>query len=174
LPLAQTNFADLFREHYARVYRYVRYRVDDDMTAEDLTAEIFERAYRYRDRYDASRGSFSTWITSIAHNWVNNFLVAQSRRDQNELIPNDDMETTDIATSADVSPEAQAITSERIRRLLLCLDRLSARDRQVIALRFASDMRNKEIAELLGMKEHTVSVVVLRALDKLKACQEEA
>ena len=41
---ARPDFGNLFREHYPLIYRYVRYRVDDDATAEDLTAEIFERA----------------------------------------------------------------------------------------------------------------------------------
>jgi RNA polymerase sigma-70 factor, ECF subfamily len=50
---------------------------------------------------------------------------------------------------------------------------LSPRDRQVVALRFGSDMRNKDIAELMGLKEHTVSVILLRALERLRDCQEE-
>ena len=35
--MARLDFADLFREQYPRIYRYVRYRVDDDLVAEDLT-----------------------------------------------------------------------------------------------------------------------------------------
>ncbi len=169
--MARLDFAHLFREYYPRVYRYVRYRVDDDSTAEDLTAEVFERAYRYRETYDPTRSSFSTWITQIAHNWVNNYFVSRDRHDKYELDPADDLE--DIS-SADPLPEAQVIYSEAVRRLLACVDRLSARDRQVVALRFGSDMRNKDIAELLRLKEHTVSVVLLRALGRLRVCQEEA
>ena len=171
LPSARLDFAELFREHYPRVYRYVRYRVNDDLVAEDLTAEVFERAYRYRDSYDPERSTFSTWITQIAHNWINNHLVSQQRRDQHEADLNDDME---ILPSTDRLPEAQAIASEAVQRLLSCLDRLSARDRQVVALRFGSDMRNKDIAEMLALKEHTVSVILLRALERLRACQEES
>src|SRR5437868_9542233 len=40
--------------------RYVRYRVDDDLVAEDLTAEVFERAYRFRDSYDPAVRSSAT------------------------------------------------------------------------------------------------------------------
>jgi RNA polymerase sigma factor (sigma-70 family) len=171
VPSAQLDFAKLFRDHYPRIYRYVRYRVNDDVVAEDLTAEVFERAYRYRDSYDPARSSFSTWITQIAHNWINNHLVSQQRRDQHEADLNDDME---ILPSTDRLPEAQAIASEAVERLLACMERLSARDRQVVALRFGSDVRNKDIAELMGLKEHTVSVILLRALERLRGCQEEA
>ncbi len=170
MPSAQLDFAKLFREHYPRIYRYVRYRVNDDMIAEDLTAEIFERAYRYRDSYDPARSSFSTWITQIAHNWTNNHLVSEQRRGQHEADLSDEM---DILPSGERLPEAQAITGEAVERLLSCIERLSPRDRQIVALRFGSDMRNKDIAELLGMKEHSVSVILLRILQRLRACQEE-
>src|SRR5437588_910568 len=104
LPLARLDFADLFREQYPRIYRYVRYRVDDDMIAEDLTAEVFERAYRYQASYDPARSSFSTWITQIAHNWINNHLVSQQRRNRHEADLSDDME---VLPSKDRLPEAQ-------------------------------------------------------------------
>ncbi|MCC7447708.1 MAG: sigma-70 family RNA polymerase sigma factor [Anaerolineae bacterium] len=170
MTAAQVDFAALFREHYPRIYRYVRYRVNDDTAAEDLTAEIFERAYRYRDTYDPARSAFSTWITQIAHNWVNNHLVGQDRRERHEVEPGEDMEAIE-ATEA--LPESQVIHREAVQRLLDCLKGLAARDRQIIALRFGSDVRNKDIAEQLGLKEKTVSVILLRALERLRTCQGE-
>jgi RNA polymerase sigma-70 factor, ECF subfamily len=174
LPSAQLDFAKLFREQYPRIFRYVRYRVNDDLIAEDLTAEVFERAYRYRESYDPTRSTFSTWITQIAHNWINNHLVSQQRRDQHEADLSEDME---LLPSSERLPEAQAIASEAVQRLLACVERLSPRDRQVVALRFGSDMRNKDIAELMGLKEHrqhSVSVILFRVLQRLRACQEES
>lgn len=168
--MARLDFADLFREQYPRIYRYVRYRVDDDLTAEDLTAEVFERAYRYRDSYDPTRSAFSTWLMQIAHNWVNNHLVSHNRQQQHEVDAGDDMERL---PTADRSPEAQTIAREAVARLLDCIDHLTDRDRQIIALRFGSEMRNKDIAEMMALKEHTVSVIVLRALQQLRACQGE-
>ncbi len=168
---AQPDFANLFREQYPRIYRYVRYRIDDDMIAEDLTSEIFERAYRYLDSYDPARSAFSTWITQIAHNWVNNFLVGEQRRNRHEAVAAENMEEL---PSGDAAPEAQVVAQEALQRLLTCLERLATRDRQVVALRFGLDVRNKDIAEMLGLKEHTISVVLLRALERLRACQEKS
>src|SRR3954470_19234833 len=45
-----------------RVYSYVAYRVGDGVHAEDITSEVFERALRYRKRYDARRGSPISWV----------------------------------------------------------------------------------------------------------------
>ena len=169
LPAAQADFARLFREHYRQVYRYVRYRIDDDATAEDLTAEIFERAYRARASFDSSRAAFSTWIGQIAHNHLTNHLISQQRRQTRET----NLVEAENLSTADPLPEAQAIAREAVQRLLDCLKLLSDRDRQVIALRFGADTRNKTIAELLGLKEHSVSVIILRALERLRGCQEQ-
>jgi RNA polymerase sigma factor (sigma-70 family) len=140
------------------------------MITEDLTADIFERAYRQLDSYDPIRGAFSTWITRIAHNYVSDYLDREARRDRHEVVADDDLENL---PSADRSPEAQVVVKEAVQRLLVCLERLTARDRQIVSLRFAFGMRNKEVADLLDVKEHTLSVIVLRALERLRACQEE-
>ncbi len=170
MPPARLDFAHLFREHYPRIYRYVRYRIADDMIAEDLTAEVFERAYRHRDSYDPARGAFSTWITRIAHNWISNYLLSQNRQQPYQADSYDQLESL---SSAEKSPEAQLIAGEAIQRLLGCVELLPPRDRQMIALRFGAGLRNKDIAELMELKEHSVSVMLLRTLERLRACQEE-
>jgi hypothetical protein len=53
-----------------RVYAYVAYRVGDRADAEDITSETFERALRYRDRYDERRGEPIAWLLGIARNCV--------------------------------------------------------------------------------------------------------
>ncbi len=170
---APIDFAVLFREHYPRVYRYVRYRVSDDTLAEDLTAEAFERAYRSRASYDPARGAFSTWIGRIAHNHVSNYLSSQGRRAGFEVDMTDIAQFESIAV-AEAHPEAQIIAREGLQRLRECLERLTDRDREVIALRFGGETRNKDIAELLGLNAHSVSVIILRALERLRGCQEAA
>jgi RNA polymerase sigma factor (sigma-70 family) len=167
----QPDFGTLFREQYPRIYRYVRYRIDDDATAEDLTAEIFERAYRALATYDPAKGAFSTWISRIAHNWVNNHLFGKKQQARYEMTANDDLENV---PTQEATPEIHLLEREAIQQLLKCVDRLSERAREVVALRFGSNMRNKEIAALLDLKEHTVSVILLRALEQLRHCQERA
>ncbi len=168
VPSAQYDFSDLFRQHYSSVYRYVYFRVREEAVAEDLTSEVFERAYRALESYDPVRGAFSTWIGRIAHNHVANYFVKQQQRTQHEI---DGPELETLAAS-DALPEVQVILGEAVQRLLECLERLAERDRQVIALRFGINTRNKEIAELLGLKEHSVSVIILRTLERLRGCQE--
>jgi RNA polymerase sigma factor (sigma-70 family) len=169
LQRTQIDFAEQFRQHYPRLYRYVLYRVGDELVAEDLTAEIFERAYRSMDSYDAARSTMGTWLTHIAHNWVNNYLIREDRHSKHEVMAGEEMEQF---ASREATPEAQVIRSEAIQRLLDCLELLSARDKQIVSLRFALDTRNRDIAEMLGIKEHTISVVLLRAVQRLRECHQ--
>src|SRR5581483_6809537 len=49
-----------------RVYSYVAYRIGDGQDAEDVTSDVFERAVRYRNGYDPSKGSPTNWVLGIA------------------------------------------------------------------------------------------------------------
>src|SRR5258708_18946022 len=169
LQTVSLDFARLFREHYAQVYRYVRFRIDNDQIAEDLTSEIFERAFRYRNTFQPRRGAFSTWIGQIAQNWVNNYVSSQQHRMSQQVVEHEELEH--IATTGP-SPEAYVIGQEALRHLRACLERLSQRDREVVILRFGMNTRNKQIAEIMNLKEHTVSVIIMRALEALRGCQE--
>ena len=53
------------------VYAYVAYRVGPGPDAEDITSEVFERALRYRESYDPSRGEPLAWLIGIARRCVN-------------------------------------------------------------------------------------------------------
>jgi RNA polymerase sigma-70 factor (ECF subfamily) len=70
--------------------------------------------------------------------------------------------------SSDPSPETQVVQRETLIQLLRCLEHLSERDQEIISLKFAGKLRNKEIGEIMGMPEKTVSVVLLRAMRRLR------
>ena len=73
-------FAQLYQEHIDAVFNYCLYRVGDVMVAEDLTADIFERAWRARRRYNPRRAKFSTWLFTIARRRVIDWHRRQGRR----------------------------------------------------------------------------------------------
>jgi len=155
----------LFREYHPRVYAYVRYRVADVAEAEDLTSDILERAWTHLASYDARKGAFSTWLFRIAHNtWVNH-LKRRGRRDPHQVDLDEGLE--DLAAD-EPTPEQVVLLKEEAARLLKCLSALPARQQEILALRFAGRLTNREIARVLRMNERTVSVTILRALRKLR------
>ncbi|MBL7202105.1 MAG: RNA polymerase sigma factor [Anaerolineae bacterium] len=165
LALNRLDVEALFRELHPRVYGYVRYRISSVAEAEDLTSEVLERAFVHLATYDPRKGAFSTWLFRIAHNTCVNYFKQQGRRNPHHVDLGDGWD--DLAT-ADPGPEQVVVRNEEIARLMACVATLSQSQQEILSLRFAGRLTNREIANVLGMNERTVSVVILRALRKLR------
>lgn len=161
---ANLDLAQRFQQYYPYVYNYLRYRVNLLEDAEDLIGTIFEQAYAHRDQYDPARGAFSTWLFRIAHN----VLVSYYRRRNSRSAWEANIEVPVDLISTEPQPEIQVMQKETLVQMLRCLERLSERDQEVISLKFAGKLRNKEIGEIMEMPEKTVSVVLLRAMRRLR------
>lgn len=163
------DLAELFQYYYPRIYNYLRYRLSSVEDAQDLIGAIFEQAYARRDRFDSSKGAFSTWLFRIARNMLVDYYRQRQRRSNWETgaeIP------ADLLT-VDPSPEAQVVHQEAVVLMLHCVERLSERDQEIISLKFAGKLRNNEISEIMEMPEKTVSVVLLRAVRRLRQEMEQ-
>lgn len=137
-----------------RVYAYVAYRMGDGADAEDVTSETFARALRYRDTYDASKGTPIGWLIGIARRCV----------DESFRQPRLGSEPPDRADTGDLEGEAV----ERLT-LMAALDELSERDRELIALRYGADLTVRQIAQRLEMNANAVDVALHRARARLRA-----
>jgi RNA polymerase sigma factor (sigma-70 family) len=158
------DLAQLFQEYYPRVYNYLRYRVYVVEDAEDLISVVFEQAYTHRDQFDPNKGAFSTWLFRIAHNT----LVSYYRKRQSRSTWETGADVPIDLVTPDPLPQAQVIQQESLVLMLRCLERLSERDREIISLKFAGKLRNTEIGEIMEIAEKTVSVVLLRAVRRLR------
>ena len=157
-----TAFAAIYDHYFPRVYNYVRYRVRDAETADDITAQVFERALVSIGSYRPERGPFGAWLFAIARNAVSDHLRAQRRRRWLSL------EVLRDRASAEPQPEEVAIHSETRAELLAAVARLSERERDLIALKFAAGLTNRRIAELTGLSYSNVGVILYRAVRRLR------
>jgi RNA polymerase sigma-70 factor (ECF subfamily) len=160
---ASLPFATLFDTYYPKLYAYIRSQVADQPTAEDLTAATFERAFSHSHQFDPQKGSFAIWLFRIGRNLVINHYAATSRKplhyDLDEV----------ISVAGGPSPEQRLLHQEQQRLLTETLATLPERDQEIIQLRFYGRLTNRDIAEVLELNEKTVSVIILRALQKLRA-----
>ncbi len=157
------DFAALFDDYYPKLYAYVRSQVADQPTAEDITAATFERAFSRSHTYDPAKGAFSTWLFRIARNLVIDHYAVAGRQPTHY-----DLAETGHISASELSPEQQLLQQEQHQLLLATMATLSERDREIVRLRFFGRLTNRKIAEIMELKEKTVGVIILRALQKLK------
>ncbi len=167
--ISARNIAYLFQSHYDRIYTYLRYRVSSLEDAEDLVGTVFERAYSRREQFDPQKGTFSAWLFRIAHNTMANYYRDRERRAAWE----EGGEPPEDLAEATASPESLVIAKEAKLDLLKGLGQLSDRDQEVISLKFVGKLSNREIGEIMDLKEKTVSVVLLRAMRRLRQVLEK-
>jgi RNA polymerase sigma factor (sigma-70 family) len=158
------GFAELYERTFPRVYGYVASLLRDRSAAEDVTAQAFERAYRKRRTYRASRGSMDAWLFGIARNAALDELRKRKRRATLETDPED------TAATAPEDHAEHALRREAVRAALASLD---GQERDLIALKFAGGLSNGEIARVLRMSESNVGTRLHRTITKLReACHD--
>lgn len=163
--LGREDFAELYDAHVSAVFNYCLFHVGDRATAEDLTADIFERAWSARDRYQPARATFATWLFAIARRIVADWQRRAARRPQAPL----DLHHPDHAPP----PEAQIEAAERQAELRRLLQRLDPHMRELIALKFGSGMTNRAIAQVVGKSETAIGSALHRLMHELRTRWEE-
>ncbi len=166
---SRETFAELYEEYLPKVFRYVRYRVNDLQVAEDLTSTTFEKALTNFERYSADRAAFSTWVFSIARNVVIDHFRVRGRRQTVSL------EKAEIeVVSSDPLPDEAVIRSEERGQVRALVAQLPVEDQEIISLKFGSGLNNRQIAKALGLSESNVGTKLYRAVRKLRDSFQEA
>src|SRR5213592_4594070 len=133
------TFAQAAEAHLDDVYGYLAWFTGDRAAAEDLAGETFERALRLWHRYDPNRGSARTWLCQVARTVALDHFRSERRRVRREelaAVP----ERFEERLAEGLSPELEA-----------ALQRLTAGDREVIALRVVLELEAATAARVLGI-----------------------
>jgi RNA polymerase sigma-70 factor (ECF subfamily) len=151
-------FGALYDRYHADILRYLANYVRDYATAEDLTQQVFLKAWQAIPRYELRNVPFKSWLYRMAHNQ----MVDHFRTQRFPV----DLEGIDCAEPPEA--EANVLAGERREFLEGALQRLSADHREVLVLRFIMDKSAAEIGLIMGRKEVTVRGLQLRALRALR------
>ena len=155
-------FAEMYDNQMPGIYRYLCYRVGNASLAEDLTADVFEKALRHFDSYNREKAKPSTWLTAIARNTVTDYFRKSSRV---EVVREDD--APEEASDAP-GVEEQVARLQEVRQLKLGLSTLPQLDQDIISLKFGAEMNNREIARMLKVSESNVGTRLYRAVRRLR------
>lgn len=158
-------FGRLYDMYVDRVYRHVYYRVGNVADVEDLTQQVFLKAWEAIDRYKKTASPFLAWLMTISHNLVVDFY--RTKKDKTYL----EVEITadNLASSPERVAEAR-FEQQQLRRAIL---QLPGEQQQVILLHLVEGFRHAEIAALLGKSEGAIRVILHRALARLRQILEK-
>jgi len=151
-------FGELYIIHVEKIYRYVFYQVKSKTVAEDITEEVFLKAWRAISSCRGKEKSFSSWLYRIAHNQI----IDEFRRRKRH--PSLLIETVESITDTTNGVEKYLEQQE----LLGVIDYLPSNQRQVIILKFIEGLDNREIANIMGKSEGAIRIMQMRALVTLK------
>jgi RNA polymerase sigma-70 factor (ECF subfamily) len=153
-------FASLYDAYVEEVYRFILHRVGNQQTAEDLTSQVFLKAWDNLGRYKMRGSPFGAWLFKIARN-----IVIDHYRTQKETLPLEAEALSKPDPGANVAKEVeQRLQSEWLREVLL---RLTEDQREVLTLKFVNGLKTAEVAKVMGKRQGAIRALQMRALQAL-------
>jgi RNA polymerase sigma-70 factor (ECF subfamily) len=153
-------FTLLYDRYVDKIYRYIHYKVGTSAQAEDLTAQVFLKAWENIGKYRWTERPFSAWLYRIAHNAVVDHFRTHRATELLEDVPLED----ERAASLDDLAE-QRLTRERVKQAIA---QLTDEQQEVIILKFLEGYSTAEVARLIGKEQGAVRALQHRALDTLQ------
>lgn len=153
----------VYHEVMPKIYNYFIYQTADEATAQDLTAQTFLKAWRYRHRYDHNLGAFGAWLFTIAKNNMADYWKQNQIRivDLSDTLP------------AQGSIERDIIKRQEDERLHQLIAQLLPHERDIIALKYGAEQNNRQIATILNITESNVGTSLQRIIKKLRGMWEQ-
>jgi RNA polymerase sigma-70 factor (ECF subfamily) len=152
-------FAQLYDAYLERVYRYVYFHVSDDQTAEDITSQVFLRAWEHLGSYQPGSSPFLAWLYTIARN-----QVIDHYRARKESVSIDEVVSL---PSKENAVDEQVQSRFDLQAMRDALQFLTKEQQQVLILRFIVGLETHEIAREMSKAEGAVRALQMRALQTL-------
>jgi RNA polymerase sigma-70 factor (ECF subfamily) len=166
-------FEVLVSRHEKPVFHFILKRCQQRQVAEDLLQETFERIVRSADTYEP-KAKFTTWLYTIARN----LCIDRARKQEgstevsiDQPIGNDPDDETFVDRMADEEASSASVEHDRRtfrERLEQALDELPDKQREVFVLREFSDLKYREVADIVDAAVPTVKSRMRYALETLR------
>jgi len=155
----QEAFAQLYEEHFDKIYRYVTFKIGNETEAEDMTQQVFLNALKSISSFKWKGIPFSAWLFRIAHNQVVDYLKSKKRT----AVPLDES-----LVSNDNNPQLIVEQKLDIEQVLAATKQLTEAQREVISLRFAGELPIAQVAKTMGKSQGAVKALQHSAIVALR------
>jgi RNA polymerase sigma-70 factor, ECF subfamily len=150
----------IYDQFFSEVYRYVRYRINDDSIAEDIASDVFVRLLEAVQKKQGPQSSLKGWLIATASHAVNDHLRRQYRRPVEAL--------SDSIPDRGSSVHSQVDAREQNRMVQTAYAQLTSEQQHVLALRFGQGYSIEETAAFLKKNINAVKALQFRALASLQ------
>jgi RNA polymerase sigma-70 factor (ECF subfamily) len=159
----QNAFGDLYETHAPSIFRYLYVHLANSMDAEDLTCEVFLKAWQSLPRYTDRGVPFLAFLFRIARNALVDHYRQNNRQEQKNI---DDMD----GYKAEGVTEPIELVGNRLehQRMLRVLSKLRSDYQSVLTLRFISGLSPEETAQVMERSVGAIRVLQHRALSVLR------
>ena len=156
------NFKDIIKNNKQNVRNIIRLITKE--TNEDLEQEVFVKVWKNQDKY-TEKGSFKTWINTIAKNLSKDYLKSADRRVQVNSTADD--EVMNSIRDNKSAPEGVFLAKIRQKRISKAIDELKPKFKEVIMLCEIEGYSYEQISERLGVPMGTVKSRIYNAKKEL-------
>ena len=150
---------DAYDRYSAVVYSIALRTLGAHHDAEDVTQQVFVRAWRGRSTFDPERGALAGWLVGITRRQVSDRLNSRVR----------DLRTADRAGRA-AGPQPAPEPDRVVDAVVVAdeLEKLAPQVRTVLRLAFFDDLTHQQIAAVTGLPLGTVKSHLRRGMDRLR------
>jgi len=137
--------SELYEAHVQAIFRYIAYRVESDVVAEDLTSEVFLRMVRNIATYQDTGAPFAAWLYRIAANLLTDHY-RQNRHTSPDALPED-------LVTDETDPFGRAAKAAERDILRGALQTLSPDFQTLLILRFMEGLPIAEVAAAMAKRK---------------------
>lgn len=165
--LAQARTGDqvavirIYDAYFSPIYQYIRLRVGDAMTAEDLAADVFVKFIAALRGSNPPRDSLRGWLFKVARFSIADHYGAEAKMPQTTL---DDW----VSAPSDEQPEVQFLAMISTQRAQNAVRMLAADQQEVLVLRFGQQLSLQETADIMGKSVSAIKSLQWRAVETLR------
>lgn len=169
-------FEKIYYHYLLKIYNFFYFKTMDEQISEDLTSEVFLKAYKNLQDKEFNSKSFNTWIYKIASNQLIDYF-RKTKTDRERTFLTDWQEQDNIQDSSLLENDFFIKNSMLMKKelsfenhkLVEAMCKLTTLQKNIVILIFVMDFDYKTIANILGKSQSTIRGILFRAINILKS-----
>ena len=169
-------FEKIYYHYLLKIYNFFYFKTMDEQISEDLTSEVFLKAYKNLQDKEFNSKSFNVWIYKIASNQLIDYF-RKTKTDREKTFLTDWQEQDNIQDSSLLENDFFIKNSMLMKKelsfenhkLVEAMCKLTTLQKNIVILIFVMDFDYKTIANILGKSQSTIRGILFRAINILKS-----